>query len=96
MGVVISYYYMITMLTQYYDFQLMLMIFGRTDFGKGVSGSKFDAESDFDVRLAVALQKPGKKCEKLISQAKKLSDFFVCRRKMKCRGSSEARFGKVS
>ena len=27
------------------------MIFGRTDLRKGVSGAKFDAESDFEVRL---------------------------------------------
>ena len=33
------------------------MIFGRTDLRIGVSGAKFDAESDFDVRLAVAPQK---------------------------------------
>ena len=54
MGVVISYHYMIIMLTQYYDFQLILMICGRTDFRKGVSGAKLDVESDFEVRLAVA------------------------------------------
>ena len=29
------------------------MIFGRTDLRKAVSGVKFDAESDFDVCLAV-------------------------------------------
>ena len=42
------------------------MKFGRTDLRRGVSGAKFDAESDFEVRLAVALQKPGQNCEKLI------------------------------
>ena len=41
------------------------MIFGRTDLRKGVSKAKFDAESDFDVRLAVAPQKPGQNNEKL-------------------------------
>ena len=65
------------MLTQYYDFQLIFMIFDRTDFRKGVSGAKCDAESDFDVRLAVALRKPDQKCEKLICQTKKIGDFFV-------------------
>ena len=77
MGVVISYHYMIIMLTQYYDFQLIFIIFGRTDFRKGVSGAKFDAESDFDVRLAVALQKPGQQCEKTIFRSKNIGDFFV-------------------
>ena len=33
------------------------MIFGRTDLRIGVSGGKFDAESDFEVCLAVAPQK---------------------------------------
>ena len=42
------------------------MIFGRTDLRIGVSGAKFDAESDFEVRLAVAPQKPGQNSEKLI------------------------------
>ena len=61
MGVVISYHYMIIMLTEHYGFQCIFMIFVRTDFRKGVSGATFDAESDFDVRLAVALQKPDQK-----------------------------------
>ena len=42
------------------------MIFGRTDLRKGVSGAKFDAESDFEVRLVVAPQKPIQNYEKLI------------------------------
>ena len=42
------------------------MILGRTDLRKGVSGAKFDAESDFEVRLAVAPQKPSQNCKKLI------------------------------
>ena len=41
------------------------MIFGRTDLRKAVSGAKFDAESDFEVRLAVAPQKPRRICKKL-------------------------------
>ncbi len=40
------------------------MIFGRTDIRKGVSGAKFDAESEFEVRLAVAPQKPRQKSKK--------------------------------
>ena len=49
------------------------MIFGRTDLRKGVSGVKFDAEYDFEVRLAEALQKPGQNYEKLNFR----SDIFV-------------------
>ena len=48
------------------------MIFGRTDFRIGVSRPHFDAESDFEVRLAVASQKPNKNSEKL----KFLSEHF--------------------
>ena len=54
------------MSVQYYEFHLIFMIFGRTDLRKGESGAKFDAESDFEVRLAVAPQKPGRNNEKLI------------------------------
>ena len=32
-------------------------IFGRTDLKIGLSEAKFDAEADFEVRLAIALQK---------------------------------------
>ena len=42
----------------------VFMIFGRTDLQIGVSRAKFDAESDFEVRLAVAPQKPGQISEK--------------------------------
>ena len=44
---------------------LIFVIFGRTDLRKGVSGAKFDAEAAFEVRSAVALQKPGQNSEKL-------------------------------
>ena len=43
----------------------MFIIFGRTDLRKGVSRAKFDAESDFEVHLAVAPQKPCQHYEKL-------------------------------
>ena len=43
------------------------MIFTRTDLRKVLSGAKFDAESDFEVRLAVAPPKSIKNDEKLIS-----------------------------
>ena len=52
-------------------------IFGRTDLRIGVSGAKFDAESDFEVRLAVAPQKPGQNSEKLIFRPKKIVDFVL-------------------
>ena len=51
------------------------MIFGRTDLRKGVSGAKFDAESDFEVRLAVAPPKSMKNDEKPISDTEKNSIF---------------------
>ena len=46
------------------------MIFNRKDLRKAVSGAKFDAESDFKVRLAVAPPKSIKNDERLISDAK--------------------------
>ena len=66
-GVVVSYHQRIMVSGQYYEFHqvLIFMIFGRTDLRKGVSGAKFDGEADFEVRSAVALQKPGQNNEKL-------------------------------
>ena len=71
------------------------MIFGRTDLRKGVSGAKFDAESDFEVHLAVAPQKPSQNSEKTIFRSENFGQKIFRRRKMKCWGSSETRFGKV-
>ena len=65
-GVVVSYHHTIIMLTQYYDFHLIVMMSDRKDLKIVVSGAKFDAESDFEVRLAVARQKPDQNNEKLI------------------------------
>ena len=70
------------------------MILGRTDLRKGVSGAKFDAESDFEVRLAVAPQKPSQNCKKPIFRPENFA-FFFRRQKMKCWESSETRFGQV-
>ena len=39
-------------------------IFGRTDLWKSLSRAKFDEESDFEVRLAVAPQNPFQKGQK--------------------------------
>ena len=72
------------------------MFFDHTDLRIGASRAKFDAESDFDVRFAVAPPKPSKKYENLNFRAKKSLTKFFWRQKMKCRESSETRFGKFS
>ena len=74
---------------------VIFRIFSRTDLRIGVPRAKFDAESDFEVRLDVAPQKPGQSSEKLFSDAKISPDKKNRRRKMKCRESSETRFAKV-
>ena len=71
------------------------MIFGRTDLRTSVSRAKFDAESDFEVCLAVAPQKPGQNNKKLIFRSENVAGSFFRCQKMKCRGSSETRFGQV-
>ena len=48
------------------------MILGRTDLRIGVSGPKFDAEADFEVRLVVALQKSPRNCKKLHFRCKQI------------------------
>ena len=52
------------------------MIFGRTDLRKGVSKAKFDAESDFEVHLAVAPQKPCQNSEKTIFRPENFADLL--------------------
>ena len=74
------YHHRTIMSTQYHEFHLNFMIFGRTDLRIGVSRPNFDAESDFEVRLAVASQKPNKNSEKLrflFELKKKKSKIFV-------------------
>ncbi len=71
-------------------------IFGRTDLRIGVSGAKFDAESDFEVRLAIAPQKPGQIDEKHSFRSNNFVEKKFWCRKMKRRESSETRFGKIS
>ena len=51
--------------------------FSCTDLRKGVSGAKFDAESDFEVHLAVAPPKSIKNDEKLILGTQKFRCFYV-------------------
>ena len=58
-----------------YDFDLICMIFGRTDLRKGASRAKFDGQADFEVHLAVAPQKPSQNSEKLIYRSKNFVDF---------------------
>ena len=53
---------------------LIFMKFGRTDLRRGASGAKLDAESDFEVRLAVAPQKPDQNREKLIFRSEKFTE----------------------
>ena len=70
------------------------MIFGRTDLRTGGSEAKFDGEADFEVRSAVAPQKP---CEKLIFRSKnRVEKIFQRRIFFAGRESFETRFGKVS
>ena len=49
---------------------IIFSIISRTDLRISVSRAKFDGESDFEVRLAVARQKPDQNNEKLILRSK--------------------------
>ena len=48
-----------------------ILILDRTNLRISLSGTKFDAEADFDVFLAVAPQKPHQVDKKMISDTKK-------------------------
>ena len=50
------------------------VIFGRTDLRVSLSGAKFDAEVDFDVGLAVALQNPDQIGKSLISPSQNFAE----------------------
>ena len=52
------------------------MRFGHTDLSVGVSGSKLDAEADFEVRFAFALPKPYKIHAKVIFLMQKYEKFL--------------------
>ena len=52
------------------------MIFGQTDLRTGASEAKFDAGADFDVRLAVAHQKPSLLGEKRNFRSENVADLF--------------------
>ena len=56
--------------------KLIVMTLGRTNLRIGASGAKFDAEDDFEVRLALASPKPGKIDQKQNFRSKKNRRFF--------------------
>ena len=60
------------------------MNFGRTEVIIGASKAKFCRESFGEVRFCVAPQKPGKNREKLVFEAKKMSNkkFLVSKNQM--------------
>ena len=78
-----------------WSYVLFFTIFGRTDLRISLSEAKFDAEADFDVRSAVAPQKPDQIDEKLIFRSKNFAENFFRCRKIKCCKSSETRFDKI-
>ena len=59
-----------------WSYVLFFTIFGRTDLRISLSEAKFDAEADFDVRSAVAPQKPDQIDEKPIFHSKKIPEKF--------------------
>ena len=61
-----------------------------------VFGTKFDVESDFEVRLAVARPKPRQIDRNQNFWTEMFVESFFRRQKIKRRESSETRFGKVS
>ena len=53
--------------------------FGRTKLRMGVSGANFHAKSHFEVRVAVAPQKPRKTSEKLTFRIENVVNIFLFR-----------------
>ena len=72
------------------------MIFGRTDLRISLSGAKFDAEADFDVRFAAARPNPRQISEKQNFRSEIFAEFFFWRRKIKRPKLFETRFAEVS
>ena len=73
--------------------------FGRTDLWINLSTTsrpKFDEESDFEVRLAVAPQKQRQISEKQNYRSEIFAEQFFLSSKNETLESSETRFGKVS
>ena len=52
------------------------MILSGADLRIDVSRAKFDGQADFEVRLAVAPQKPGQNYEKLKFRSENFAKFF--------------------
>ena len=71
-------------------------IFGRTELIIGASKAKHCQTFDFDIRFYVAPPNPDMKPEKIISETDKSPKKKIGRQQIKCRGSSETHFGKVS
>ena len=63
---------------------MFMAIFGRTDLRKSLSRAKFDEESDFEVRLAVAPQKPRQIGEKRNFETNKFRKTKFARRESFC------------
>ena len=59
------------------------IIFGRTDLRISLSGAKFDAEADFDVRSAVAPTKPHQIEEKMAFRFHNVANCFLFWRRRK-------------
>ena len=64
------------------DFDRIRVFFGRTDLRISLSRAKFDEQADFEVRSAVARQKPRQISEKQNFRSEIFADFFLRRRKM--------------
>ena len=72
------------------------MIFGRTDLRISLSGAKFDAEADFDVRFAAARPNPRQISEKQNFRSEIFAKKKIWRRKIKRPKLFETRFAEVS
>ena len=72
------------------------MIFGRTDLRISLSGAKFDAEADFDVRFAAGRPNPRQISEKQNFNPKFSPKKIFWRRKIKRPKLFETRFAEVS
>ena len=71
------------------------VIFGRPDLRISLSGAKFDAEADFDVRFSVDRPNPCRINRKQNFSSENFAENVFSASKMKRRELSETRFGKV-
>ena len=70
--------------------------FGRTDLRISLSGTKFDEEADFDVRLAVGPPKPRQIDENLTFRSENFAENVFRRRKIESCKSSKTHVAEVS